>query len=264
MIPVSVIMMTKNEAHNIALTLPPLIKNFEDVHVLDSNSTDDTGTIARRLKAKVTNFTWNSQYPKKKQWGIDNLPLKHDWVLQIDADEHITDDFINELNHLDFECDGYFVPAKMMWNNKLLHHGIRNNKLCLFKKNAFQYPIIDDLKSTGGWEVEGHYQPVPTNPQHVIGFVKSSLWHSDTHNHWVERHKKYATWEADMNRSGAWPRDPIRWREWTKKYLRRNSLRPIIIFVYGYIFKLGFLDGVQGFDYALCRARYASWIINKK
>lgn len=262
MIPVSVIMMTKNEEQNIVHTLPPLMDHFDDVHVLDSNSTDNTQTIAQNLGATITKFSWNGQYPKKKQWGIDHLPLRHEWILQIDADEHITMAFISELRQIDFSKDGYFIPAKMIWNGKQLNHGMRNKKLCLYKKSAFTFPVINDLNSPGGWEVEGHYQPLPNRPNCEIGTVQSYLWHADNRQSWLARHKKYAQWEYDMNRNHAWPNDPVWWRNMCKKALRHNPLRPFIIFIYGYIFKCGFLDGRNGFDYATCRARYTWWIIN--
>jgi glycosyltransferase involved in cell wall biosynthesis len=259
-LPISVIMMTLNEADNIARTLPPLLKHFDDVHVLDSNSQDDTAKIARAMGATVTNFKWNRQYPKKKQWGIDHLTLKHEWIFQIDADELTTDAFIDELNEVSLHCDGYFVPARMIWNGQLLKFGAQNNKLCLYKKSAFQYPVTDDLNSIGGWEVEGHYQPIPNIQNARIGQIQSPIIHSDTSNNWIKRHKKYAVWEGDMNRKNAWPDDPIKWRNTCKKLSRNRWFKPFSIFVYGYVLKGGFLDGPVGFDYAKHRAAYAQMI----
>ena len=144
MIPVSVIVMTKNEEDNIPFSLPPLIQHFDQVFVVDSNSTDNTVQIARNAGATVVNFTWNGQYPKKKQWSINHLPLTHDWVFLCDADETITPNFIEECRNLDFSKDGYFVSSKMIWNGRQLNHGVRNNKLCLFHKNKFHHPVVDD------------------------------------------------------------------------------------------------------------------------
>ena len=260
MIPVSVIMMTKDEADAIPRTLPSLITHFDDVHVLDSNSADGTAQIAEKLGARVTQFEWNGRYPKKKQWGIDNLPLKHEWILQIDADEDITDEFIGELQNLDWKKDGYFVPAKMIWNGKPLHHGMMNNKLCLYKKSLFNYPVINDLDSIGGWEVEGHYQPLPLTKSVTIGRIRSPLWHRDNTTDWVTRHRRYARWEADMNRLNAWTKDPVPHRERLKKIIRGSWLRPFIIFFYAYIWKNGFMDGFGGLHYARHRALYTYWI----
>ena len=262
-LPISVIVMTKNEAENITQTLPPLLKHFDDVHVLDSNSDDKTKTIAKNLGATITNFTWDKNYPKKKQWGVTHLPLKHEWVFQIDADEMVTDAFINQLNQLSLNMDGYFVSARMIWNGQLLKFGARNNKLCLYKKSAFQYPVIDDLDSIGGWEVEGHYQPIPTSSNAKIGQINAPITHKDTSDHWLKRHQIYAMWEADITRKNAWPNDPVPWRKFIKNNIKNKRLWPSLLFAYGYILKGGFLDGKNGFDYAKHRMQYGNMIIDE-
>ena len=66
-IPVSVVVMTKNEERNIAKCLKALVE-FDEVFVVDSDSTDATCAMATALGARVSNFQWNGKYPKKKQW----------------------------------------------------------------------------------------------------------------------------------------------------------------------------------------------------
>ena len=261
MIPISVIIMTKNDAINLPHCLPPLIQNFSDIHVVDSDSTDDTISIARDHGATVTNFKWNGQYPKKKQWCLDNIQTKHDWVLMIDADEIITDDFIAELQNFDLSSDGYFIRSDMVWKDKHLKYGQKNNKLCLFKKSSFTYPVIDDLDIIGGWEVEGHYQPIATTSHTPnIGQIKSPIIHHDRKQQWHDRHNNYVTWEVEMTKRDAWPRDPVFIREFIKDILRTSRLRPFIYFAYSYILKCGFMDGKMGADYAINRYRYNAHI----
>jgi glycosyltransferase involved in cell wall biosynthesis len=257
MIPISVIVMTKNEAANLPHCLPPLIKNFNDVHVVDSDSTDNTTSIARDHGATVTHFKWNGQYPKKKQWCLDTIKTHHDWVLMIDADEIITDAFVAELQNFGTSADGYFVRSDMVWKDRHLHHGQKNNKLCLFKKSSFTYPVINDLNMSGGWEVEGHYQPIATTTHTPhIQQITSPIIHHDRKQQWHDRHDNYVMWEAEMTKKGTWPRDPVFTRESIKDVLRTSRLRPFIYFIYSYVIKCGFLDGKMGFDYALNRYRY--------
>jgi glycosyltransferase involved in cell wall biosynthesis len=257
MIPISVIMLTKNEAVNIQHSLPPIIQNFDDVHVVDSDSTDDTANIAQDMGAKVTPFTWNNQYPKKKQWALDIITLKNDWILMIDADETITGDFVSELQSMDFDADGYFISSTMVWNDTPLKYGAKNNKLCLFKKSVFEYPPVDDLDLKGGWEVEGHYQPViRENQTATIDQIKSPITHHDRKGDWQARHGNYIQWERGMNARNAWPVDPVFKREFMKDMFRTSALRPYVHFAYGYIIKGGFLDGKNGFDFALKRFSY--------
>ena len=87
-IPVSVIVMTKNEEANIRACLAPMAR-FAEIFVVDSNSVDGTAAIATEMGARVVRFTWNGRYPKKKQWCLENLPFGYDWVLYVDADEQL-------------------------------------------------------------------------------------------------------------------------------------------------------------------------------
>ena len=261
MIPVSVIICTKNEEANLPHSLPPLIKNFEQVIVVDSNSTDKTVEIAKDGGAEIVNFTWDGQYPKKRQWCLKNLDLKHNWVLMIDADEIITNDVIAEIQSLSWDADGYFIPSKMVWNGKELQHGWRNNKLCLFKRSVFFFPIIDDLDIEGMGEIEGHYQPVTLREEKTIGQIKSPLIHHNHKDSWNAKHDAYAHWEIEMNKRKAWPADPVTMREIIKDTLRTSWTKPYLYFLYGYVIKGGFRDGKAGLDYALKRFDYTRRIV---
>lgn len=256
-IPVSVIVMTKNEEPNIRHSLAPLLAHFDEVFVVDSHSTDNTPTIARRMGVRVIPFSWNGRYPKKKQWCADTVPARNEWIFICDADEIMTDDFIRELRTCPWDMDGYFVASRPVWNGRLLKYGMRNNKLCLYKKTAFTYPVVNDLEIDGGWEVEGHYQPIPASPHMTIGQIKSPIIHHDAANSWVTRHERYARWEAGMNAGKSWPQDPVRIRRILKWILRRFPMRPSLTFIYAYILKAGFMDGRAGLDYALKRRWYA-------
>jgi len=256
MLSITAIICVKNESANLPHSLPPLQKYFDEILVVDSNSEDGTTKFATHQ------FTWNGQYPKKRQWVLDNITTKNDWVFMVDADEIVTKDFVSELQSLDFSKDGYFVSSRMVWKGKHLKFGQRNNKLCLFKKSKFMFPIIDDLDINGMGEMEGHYQPIPINDA-TIGYIKSPIIHHDRKGDWNDRHDNYIQWEIKMNQRNAWPIDPTPWRAFLKSKLRTSYARPIMIFAYGYIFKCGFLDGRSGFDYAFNRARYALRIVRQ-
>ena len=256
MINISVIMVTKNEEVNIARSLPVAVKYFDEVFVVDSHSTDRTVEIAEKLGATVRQFDWNGKYPKKRQWCLENIKTKHDWVFMLDADEIVTDAFINELKRMSWKADGYFVKSDIVWKGKRLKYGMGNNKLCLFRRSVFHYPIVDDLDIGNLGEIEGHYQPVPTMPNMRIGQIYNPLIHYNKKNNWVERHDKYAEWEIGMNERNVWPLDPIFHRELVKDALRTARLRPYVFFIYGYILKGGFLHGKVGLDYALKRFSY--------
>lgn len=258
MIPVSVIVVTKNESRCIAACLSAL-SGFDEIIVLDSASTDDTAAIARAHGARVENFVWNGLYPKKRQYALDHLDLCHDWIFFVDADEVITPALAAEITALDFTAAGYFVRGRYIWNGCALNHGLKNNKLVLFNRHKLTFPVIADLDLPMG-EIEGHYQPI-LKPQYAaapIGQLRAELDHhaADTYDEWLVRHHRYAAWERGMNDRNAWPVDPLRWRQALKKLFRALPCRGTIAFLHSYILQRGFLDGRAGYAFARSRMVY--------
>ena len=89
LLPVSVIIAVRNEAHNLPRCLAALC-NCGEVYVVDSRSTDSTCEIAASHGAKVVQFDYRGGWPKKRQWALNTLPLAYEWVLLLDADEVMT------------------------------------------------------------------------------------------------------------------------------------------------------------------------------
>ena len=263
LLPISVIIMTRNNDDTLERCLSSL-SNFDDIHIVDSHSSDDTLDIAKRYNTQITAFDWNGQYPKKKQWCLENLTLTYDWVLYLDADEALTPSFTRHLKHLvpSAITEGYFIKAKHVIGNKTLHFGLLNSKLALFRKSTFYYPVIDDLSAPGSFEVEGHYQPIPKKDV-SIGIIHEPILHFNTDNieHYKAQHETYSAWEAHMIKNNLYPDDPNMLRQWLKIFIRKNPLRPFLIFIYSYIFKLGFLDSKEGVLYAKLKADYASNVL---
>jgi glycosyltransferase involved in cell wall biosynthesis len=255
-IPVTVIVATRNEEARIARCLAAL-KDFEEVIVADSVSTDRTKEIAAAVGARVEVFIWNGAYPKKRQWCLDHLNLKHDWVFFVDADEVVTPQLLREIKKLDFAASGYFVKGAYVMDGRVLQHGLKNNKLALLHRGRMEFPVVDDLGLPGMGEIEGHYQPVLKGPGWV-GQLKAFLLHEacDDRSAWTTRHERYAAWERGMNQRQAWPGDPKRGRSMAKKIFRKLPGRGVIAFTHCYIVKLGFLDGSRGFRFAKSRYDY--------
>lgn len=260
-IPVTAIIVTRNEEEKIAACLEAL-QAFSQLIVVDSQSADKTRDIARASGAELACFTWNHAYPKKRQWSLDTLPIAHDFVFFVDADEIVTESLLEELRDLDFSCAGYFVPGQYVWKGRTLQYGLRNHKLALMDRRKMEFPVIDDLGAPGMGEIEGHYQPVFKPGQSgKLGALKEPLLH-DAQSGWEARHRRYAAWEKYMNRHDSWPRDPVFWREMAKRFLRNFPFRPALAFFHSYILKRGFLDGAAGFDFARSRREYYRMIKN--
>jgi glycosyltransferase involved in cell wall biosynthesis len=62
-----------------------------EIIVVDSHSTDTTVPLSQAMGAEVYDFTYPaSGWPKKKNWALEHVPWKNEWVLILDADEHMT------------------------------------------------------------------------------------------------------------------------------------------------------------------------------
>jgi glycosyltransferase involved in cell wall biosynthesis len=263
MLPISVLIVTKNEEARIARCLESLGQSFGQVIVIDSGSGDATQEIARKAGAEVVSFHWNGLYPKKRQWCLETLPLRHEWVFFLDADEEATPGFLEELERIDWpgvDEAGFFVSACYVFGSRVLRHGLRNNKLCLLHRGRMEFPPVDDLDIPGMGEIEGHYQPTLKAGFEgaCIGFLKAPILHYALADGpaWEERHKRYARWEAGMDAKGAWPHDPVPARAALKRVFKTLPFRPEAAFLHSYILKAGFLDGRAGLMLALSRWRY--------
>ncbi len=91
-LPITVAIPVKNESSNLGRCLSRLTE-FESVVVIDSSSTDQTPEIARSHGARVLNFEWDGGYPKKRNWFLTTQAVGTPWVLFLDADEFVTEEF---------------------------------------------------------------------------------------------------------------------------------------------------------------------------
>ncbi|MBO1345905.1 MAG: glycosyltransferase [Hormoscilla sp. GUM202] len=102
-IPVSVLIPAKNEERNIRACLD-ILKRADEIFVVDSQSSDRTVEIAESFdkdpdygQVRVVQFYYNGHWPKKKNWSLENLPFRNEWVLIVDCDERITTELWDEI-----------------------------------------------------------------------------------------------------------------------------------------------------------------------
>ena len=111
--PVSVIVPVKNEAENLRRCLPALAW-ADEVFVIDSQSSDETAHVAAGFGGTVIQFQFSGSYPKKKNWALENVPFRNDWVLIVDADEVVVPELAGEIAHRIAmnEAEGYYLNSK--------------------------------------------------------------------------------------------------------------------------------------------------------
>ena len=258
LIPVTAVVPVKNEEKNLPACLTKL-GSFTEVLVVDSGSTDRTREIAEAASAKVVNFAWQGGFPKKRNWVLLNHSFSTPWVLFVDADEHLTDEFLQELSAkiADDRYVGFWLNYRIHFLGRALNHGVPQRKLALFKVGAGLYERIDDLR----WselDMEVHEHPVL---QGSIGEISARIDHLDFRglHHLIDRHNSYSTWEANRYlQLGDIPRDAQRLsrRQKAKYRYMARWWSPLAYFMLTYIVRGGFLDGRPGFVYASFKAYY--------
>ena len=110
-IPVSVLVPVKNEIANIRACLRGL-EFADEIVVVDSASTDGTIAAAEEMGARVVQFKWDGKFPRKRNWSLENIPWRHEWILIVDADERITPELAAEIRQAMAQPNG--VPLRKM------------------------------------------------------------------------------------------------------------------------------------------------------
>jgi glycosyltransferase involved in cell wall biosynthesis len=262
--PLSVIVPVKNEAENLRRCLPALAW-ADQVFVVDSHSSDQTAEVADSFGATVVQFDFSGTYPKKKNWALDNLPFRNDWVLIVDADEVVNAELAREIRERISweEAEGYYLNSRYFFLGRRIRHCGYSEcwNLRLFQHRLGRYEKMPDHTGgrTGDNEAHEHVE--------LQGCALRLDHELDHHAYptiaaWVEKHNRYAVWEAAMYDRFA--NEPVpasighgkRIKRWLKKVYLRLPMRPLVRFIYAYVFRLGFLDGKPGFVFCTLLAFY--------
>src|ERR1700690_633318 len=258
-LPVSVIVPVRNEARNLPRCLESLA-DFGEVYVIDSQSSDDTAAVAESHGAKVIQFCYAGGWPKKRQWAMDTLPLAYDWVLLVDADEALTPALVAEIRQAiqNPEVDGYYIALQMYFLGRILRHGGAGfYKLSLFRrgKGRFECRLKDQDASMADMEVHEHVIVEGKSAR-----LKNPLLHHNVESisRYIQKHDEYANWDARVWLAGEansreLPPSPFGSQAQRRRWLRKKVFTlpgsSLLLFIYRYFFRLGFLDGVPGLIY---------------
>ncbi len=263
-LPVSVIVPVRNEARNLPRCLQSLT-GFGEVYVVDSQSTDGTAQIAQSHGAKLVQFHYAGGWPKKRQWAMDTLPFACDWILLLDADEVLPPELVEEIRRAiqDPNVNGYFIRLRMYFLGKVLRHCDASFwKLSLFRKGRGRFECRLKDQDVSMADIEVHEHVVVNGP---TAKLRHALVHhnADSLSRYILKHNEYSNWEARvLLRPEGVPEEvsadlfgsQAQRRRWLKRNLYRLPGSPALLFLYRYIFRLGFLDGVPGLIYCVFQA----------
>lgn len=255
-IPLTVIISVKNEELNLPGCLEKL-KRFAQIIVVDSGSSDGTLSIATAMGAEVLQFNWDGKFPKKRNWALQNASLLHEWVLFLDADEFVTEDFVNEveIKTQNPNYNGYIIQFENYFMGRKLRYGYGFRKSALFKKSKGAYEKVEeDLWSHLDMEVHEH--PIIEGK---VGVINAKVIHKDFKNleHYIAKHNAYSTWEAQRYLQLKQSKNSqLSLNQKIKYGLLNTGFLPAVYFVGAYFLKLGFLDGKEGFYLARFKSHY--------
>jgi len=142
---ISVIIIVKNEEENIRDCLTS-VKNFNEIILVDSESTDNTAEIAKEFTEKIFIRKWEG-FSNQKKYALTQT--ENDWVLNIDADERVSFKLMEEIRGLNFNSDGYFIPRENYFFKKHITScgWDKDFQLRLFKKSKTK--VTDKLVHEG-------------------------------------------------------------------------------------------------------------------
>jgi glycosyltransferase involved in cell wall biosynthesis len=232
----SIVIITRNEAHVIAGTLNSVLPVSNDIVVVDNGSTDGTQDIARQLRATVIETGWDG-YGANKNKG--NAAATNDWIFSLDADEAISETLLQSLLALKPQDPNvvYEVKRKSFFCNKMIRYGEwgGDKTIRLFNRTHTQWnnaPVHESLildSNTKVIQLKGD----------LLHYTVSSV------TDYLKKTSQYAHLSAEKYFAAGKPTN----------YLK-IYISPLLNFLQHYIFRLGFLDGREGFLIAKTSAKY--------
>ena len=259
---IEVIIPVKNEAMNLPHALESVMEWADKVWVVDSESTDDTCEIAKRAGATVVIQKWLG-YAKQKNWALEHLDIKSDWVFFLDADEAILPELRDELcaiaskptkevSQSAFNINRYFI----FLGKRIRHCGYYPSwNVRFFKRGKARYE-----------EREVHEHMVVDGE---TGALRGHMEHWDRRGleEYMAKHNRYSTLEAKEILQQASKQDETidaklfgnaqQRRRWIKRHIYpKLPAKWLFRFLWMYFLRFGILDGITGLRFCLFISAY--------
>lgn len=263
-VPVSVIVPIRNEAENLPRCLGS-ITWADEIFVVDSQSTDGSIALAEGAGARVVQFDFNGTWPKKKNWALEHLPFRNEWIFILDADEVLPPAAEAEFRAAIANAGavaGYWINRRFMFLGRWLRHAYYPNwNLRLFRHALGRYEKLTDAATNSG-DNEVH--------EHVVVQGSTARLRCEMDHYafpsvdvFIEKHNRYSNWEARVATdrhlaasSGELRHERVSRRRRLKLLSHRLPFRPLLRFLYVYVWQKGFLDGREGYLFARLHAMY--------
>jgi len=269
----AVILLSFNSAATLGATLARVRELSDEIFVVDSFSSDGTVAVAESYGARVVQHEFED-YGAQRNWAMDHLPISTGWQLHLDADEVMDERLVAAILALSEEPEGpphegYFIARYVRFLGRVLRHGGMSPTwhLRLFRSGVGR---CENRKYDQHFMLVGEGTTGQLSGE-MIDDIAMSL------SEWTARHNRWADGEvAEMeeaqsgNSAGRLVADAKGNPAQRKRALRQkyNNLplfvRPFALFAYRYFFKLGFLDGTEGFIFWTLQTFWFRFLIDAK
>lgn len=262
----AVILLSFNSEETLSATLSRAILVSDEIFVVDSGSTDSTVELAHQAGARVVEHPFE-HYGAQRNWAIDNLPIRRPWQLHLDADEWMDDALVEAIQALpdDPPHSGYFLPRYVKFLGRVLRHGGMSPTwhLRLFRSGVGRceerrYDQHFLLTSGASANLPGA----------MIDDNRMSLseW-TARHNRWADNEAAELESEPTAGRVNPDARgNPVERKRFQRERYNRAPLflRAFLLFIYRYFFRLGFLDGREGFIFWVLQTFWFRFLVDAK
>lgn len=251
---ISVIILTFNEEIHIQRCIDSVREIAAEIWVVDCFSLDRTKELAEKSGAKVVQWEWPGTQARQLNRALAELPLKSKWILRLDADEYITpelaDEIRNKLPGISEEVSGIVLPLRRVFLGRTIRRGTGQIKILrIFRAGKaiceerwmdehmqllegttieFDHEFADHNLNTLGWWTSKHNG---YSIREAIDLLDIELGLFDKNDKTSELSPQAA---QKRHKKEAYARQPLFWRSFA-------------YFIYRYFFRLGFLEGKEGF-----------------
>ncbi|MGH3276474.1 MAG: glycosyltransferase family 2 protein [Streptosporangiaceae bacterium] len=253
------VVLTCNEEPNIERCLSSLAWASQII-VVDSGSTDGTVRIARQLGVEVVEQRWLG-FSGQREFALRLPELQHDWVYFVDADEWVSPELAYEIAmqlHAP-ACAAFSHRLRLVFQETWIRH-------CGWYRGSWVVRLLDRRHAKFDGSLVGERACVDG----LVGRLRNDIIDDDRKGlaAWLHKHVRYAELEAERRASMA-PM-PERLRSLRTDSSTRPLIRailkdvifpsvpakPVALFLYMYIAKLGALDGRAGLRFCFYHAWY--------
>jgi glycosyltransferase involved in cell wall biosynthesis len=262
-VPVSVVILTRDEEPNIRRCLGS-VAWANQVVVVDSGSTDDTVPVARSLGAEVVEQPWLG-YSGQREFALRLPLLRHDWIYFVDADEWISPQLAHEISGR-LRAPSYVAFShrlRLVFERTWIRH-------CGWYSGSWVVRLVDKRYTKYDGSLVGERAcvdgPVCRLRNDIVDDDRKGL------AAWLRKHVHYA--ELEARRRGK----PTPLRQRVRAFRSRDDTRPLIravmkdvvfpsvpakpvaLFTYMYVARLGLLDGLAGLRFCFFHAWFEACV----